>query len=127
MVEKLAVVEIVVTGDLNDGPEAATTQLLHGPPGSEIGTTGFDRPDVGDGQRLWNLAPLIPENQRFSRTFHGRGELIDHLLVSHALVKAVQTVTTGRIEISSITEQPTQRRDEPGSNHRPVVAVFDLS
>jgi endonuclease/exonuclease/phosphatase family metal-dependent hydrolase len=117
---------LIVAGDLNDGPEAATTQLLHGPPGSEIGTGGFDRPDTGDGQRLWNLAPLIPEKQRFSRIFRGRGELIDHLLVSHALVKTVQTVSTGQIEIPSITEQTTERRDEPGSDHRPVVAVFDL-
>lgn len=44
-----------VTGDLNDTPQAATTQLLLGPPGSEIGTPGFDQPDDGDGQRLWNL------------------------------------------------------------------------
>jgi hypothetical protein len=88
--------------------------------------TGFDRPDSGDGQRLWNLAPLIPDNQRFSRVFRGRGELIDHLLVSHALVKAVQTVTMGEIAIPSITEQPTERHNEPGSDHRPVVAVFDL-
>jgi endonuclease/exonuclease/phosphatase family metal-dependent hydrolase len=117
---------LIVAGDLNDGPEAATTQLLHGPPGSEIGTGGFDRPDTGDGQRLWNLAPLIPEKQRFSRIFRGQGELIDHLLVSHALVKTVQTVNTGQIEIPSITEQPSERRDEPGSDHRPVVAVFDV-
>ena len=117
---------LVVAGDLNDEPEAATTQLLHGPSGSEIGTGGFDRPDSGDGQRLWNLAPLIPHKQRFSRVFRGRGELIDHLLVSHALVKAVQTVTMGEIAIPSITEQPTERHNEPGSDHRPVVAVFDL-
>ena len=40
---------------------AATTQILLGPPGSEIGTGGFDRPDQGDAERLWNLAPLLPE------------------------------------------------------------------
>jgi hypothetical protein len=33
-------------------PEAATTQILSGLPGSEIGTNGFDQPDRGDGQRL---------------------------------------------------------------------------
>ncbi|GHF49820.1 endonuclease/exonuclease/phosphatase family metal-dependent hydrolase [Amycolatopsis bartoniae] len=32
---------VVVPGDLNDEPTAATTQILSGPPGSEIGTTGF--------------------------------------------------------------------------------------
>jgi endonuclease/exonuclease/phosphatase family metal-dependent hydrolase len=51
---------VVVLGDLNDEVEAATTQILNGPSGSEIGTTGFDRPDKGDAQRLWNLAPRIP-------------------------------------------------------------------
>ena len=68
----------------------------------------------------------IPEAQRFSRVYRGRGELIDHLLVSHALVKAVETVTTGEIEVPSITEQPREQRDKPGSDHRPVVARFEL-
>ncbi len=73
-------------GDLNNEPAAATTQVLHGPPGSEIGTGGFDQPDQGDAAWLWNLALRIPEAQRFSRTYRGRGELIDHILVSHALL-----------------------------------------
>jgi hypothetical protein len=38
----------VVPGDLNDEPTAATTQILQGPPGSEIGTFGYERPDRGD-------------------------------------------------------------------------------
>lgn len=117
---------LIVAGDLNDESEAATTQLLHGPPGSEIDTPGFDRPDQGDGQRLWNLAPLIPKDQRFSRIYRGRGELIDHLLVSHVLVKAVKTMTTGEIEIPSITDQPSDRQDQAGSDHRSVVAGFDV-
>ncbi len=116
----------IVAGDLNDEPEAATTQLLLGPPGSEIGTPGFGQPDQGDGQRLWNLAPLIPETQRFSRMYRGRGELIDHLLASHKLVTVVTGVTTGEIEVPSVTEQPRQQRDKPGSDHRPVVARFEL-
>jgi hypothetical protein len=63
---------VMVLGDLNDEPDAATTQILHGPPGSVIGTGGFGRPDHGDGQRLWNLAARIPEGQRFSRLYRGR-------------------------------------------------------
>ena len=117
---------LVVLGDLNDEPEAATTQILLGPPGSEIGTAGFERPDQGDGSRFWNLAPLIPEERRFSRVFRGRGELIDHLLVSDALVRRVEQVDTGPGEPPSITEDPTDRRDEPASDHLPVVARFRL-
>ncbi|MBM0123798.1 endonuclease/exonuclease/phosphatase family protein [Pimelobacter simplex] len=119
---------LVVAGDLNDEPDAATTQILLGPGGSEIGTAGFDRPDRGDAARLWNLAPLIPEDQRFSRIYRGRRELIDHLLVSHALVGTVRAVTTGTPAVlpatPSITDDPGDRRDAPGSDHRPVVATL---
>lgn len=41
-------------------------------------------------------------------------------------VTKANSSTTGEVEIPSITEQPTERRDEPGSDHRPVVSVFDL-
>jgi endonuclease/exonuclease/phosphatase family metal-dependent hydrolase len=117
---------VIVLGDLNDEPAAATTQILLGPPGSEIDTPGFERPDQGDGSRLWNLAPLISEERRFSRVFRGRGELIDHILVSHALVQRVEQVDTGPGEPPSITEDPAERRDEPASDHLPVVARFSL-
>jgi endonuclease/exonuclease/phosphatase family metal-dependent hydrolase len=51
---------VILTGDLNDTVQAGTTQLLLGPPGSEIGTRGFTQPDNGDPTRMWNLAPLMP-------------------------------------------------------------------
>lgn len=119
---------VVVLGDLNDEAFAATTQILHGPPGSEIGTGGFDPPDQGDAQRLWNLAPLIPEDQRFTRIYRGQRELIDHILVSHAVVKVVgegdlTVVDTGA---TSITENPNSRRNEPGSDHRPVFVDIEF-
>jgi endonuclease/exonuclease/phosphatase family metal-dependent hydrolase len=117
---------VILLGDLNDDTQAATTQLLLGPPGSEINAPGFGRADKGDGARLWNLAPLIRDERRYSRKFRGRGELIDHILVSHALVTAVDAVDTGPGEPPSITETPIERRDEPGSDHLPVWAKFNL-
>ena len=70
-----------------------------------------------------------PEPQRFSRTYRGRGELIDHILVSRALVDliadgAVTTDTAG--PAPSITDDPGTRRDAPGSDHRPVLAAINL-
>ena len=115
---------VVVAGDLNDEAQAATTQILLGPPGSEIGTPGYDQPDAGDGARLWNLAALIPEPERYSRIYRGRRELIDHLLVSHALRDSVTAVTTGQIELPSITDNPAAQRNHPGSDHRPVIATL---
>ena len=51
---------VLLCGDLNDTPQAATTQILLGPPGSQLGTRGFAQPDQGDANRLWNLAPAMP-------------------------------------------------------------------
>jgi endonuclease/exonuclease/phosphatase family metal-dependent hydrolase len=117
---------VILLGDLNDEPAAATTQIPLGPPGSEIGTPGFDRPDEGDRSRLWNLAPLIPRERRYSRIFEGRPELIDHILVSKALVDLVESVDTGPGEPPSITEDRAARRDEPVSDHLAVIARFGL-
>jgi predicted extracellular nuclease len=117
-----------VLGDLNDVPEAATTQILHGPPGSEIGTPGFDRPDQGDGQRLFNLAArIIPASERYSRIYRGRPELIDHILASHRITRTVGDgdLTAGPVG-PSIDDNPNARRDVPGSDHRPLVLTINL-
>ena len=60
--------------------------------------------------------------------FRGRGELIDHVLVSHFLVTKTTQVTTAMAEgrLRSITENPREERGKPGSDHAAVVASFDL-
>ncbi len=118
---------VVVCGDLNDTVQAATTQLLLGPPGSEIDTRGFKIPDQGDAQRLWNVAPLMPSGRNYSRINQGRPELIDHILVSELLVRKVDVSSVGAVvtqPLPSITSVPTARLNEPSSDHAPVVATF---
>jgi endonuclease/exonuclease/phosphatase family metal-dependent hydrolase len=124
---------LIVLGDLNDVTDAATTQILQGPPGSEIGTGGFDRPDQGDPARLFNLAPLIPAERRFSRIFKGNGELIDHIFASVELLPGSSRrlpVVDSHVDIAdsvrSIGDNPNARRGEPGSDHAPVTASFEL-
>jgi endonuclease/exonuclease/phosphatase family metal-dependent hydrolase len=123
---------LIVLGDLNDGTSAATTQILQGPGGSEIDTRGFDRPDKGDDARLFNLAPLIPEERRFSRIYQGNKELIDHIFVSQEMLpgqpRRKPKVDSGVIAnpLPSITDNPDERRGQPGSDHAPVTAVFEL-
>lgn len=121
---------VILCGDMNDEVDAATTQILNGPPGSEIGTVGFDREDQGDGSRMWNLAPLIPEQSRFSRVYRGRGELIDHIFASHFLVANNHTVTVDTYaaegQLPSIDDNPNARRGDPGSDHAAVLATFDF-
>jgi endonuclease/exonuclease/phosphatase family metal-dependent hydrolase len=117
--------DVAVLGDLNDEVQAATTQILLGPPGSEIGTPGYDRPDRGDATRLWDVAPLIPPGQRWSRVNSGRRELIDHVLLSHRLVHRTTAAGTGLPGegppgLPSVGPDPAERRGEPGSDHAPV-------
>ncbi|OUD02102.1 endonuclease/exonuclease/phosphatase family protein [Streptomyces swartbergensis] len=117
--------DVAVLGDLNDEVQAATTQILLGPPGSEIGTPGYEKADKGDATRLWDVAPLIPPGQRYSRVNSGRRELIDHVLVSHRLVHRVTTAGTGLPGegppgLPSVGPDPAQRRGAPGSDHAPV-------
>lgn len=113
---------MIVLGDLNDTEYSATTTTLQGPGGSEIGTGGFDHPDQGDAYRLWNLGLKIPAEQRFSRTYQGRHELIDHILVSHALLDGLGEVATHDVGAPSIGDNPTANPPHPASDHRPVTA-----
>jgi endonuclease/exonuclease/phosphatase family metal-dependent hydrolase len=76
-------VPVVLTGDMNDGPEAVTTSILAGPEDGDP-----ERPDKGDPVRLYNLADRIPARRRYSRLYNGRRELIDHIFVSRPLLLA---------------------------------------
>jgi endonuclease/exonuclease/phosphatase family metal-dependent hydrolase len=119
--------KLVLVGDLNDQPQAATTQILYGPPGSQIGTGGFDRPDKGDAVRLWNLASLIPDDERYSRVYEGQRELIDHIMVNHPLVTHVADVHALHDRpLPSIGADPADRRDAKDSDHSPIVAHLDV-
>jgi endonuclease/exonuclease/phosphatase family metal-dependent hydrolase len=121
---------VILTGDMNDEVDAATTLILNGPPGSEIGTDGFDQPDLRDGDRMWNLAPLIPEERRFTRLYRGRMEVIDHIFVSHFLVTETRTTDVTTVVappgMPSIEDNPAARQGKPGSDHAAVVATFDF-
>jgi endonuclease/exonuclease/phosphatase family metal-dependent hydrolase len=127
---------LVVLGDLNDVPDAATSQILNGPSGSEIKTLGFDRPDQGDDARLFNLAPLI-ETNRYSRIFRGRRELLDQILVSEELLpdqddgkRKLPLEVMSHVHfaqgVASIDEDPRPRRDKVAPDHAPVTATFEL-
>jgi endonuclease/exonuclease/phosphatase family metal-dependent hydrolase len=127
---------VLVCGDLNDTPQAATTQILLGHPGSQLQTGGFNQPDWGDGNRLWNLAPKMPARDpatgegaaNWSRINNGVKELIDQILVSHLLVHALESTESLPLEgIKSATADPASLADmEAPSDHRPVIARFNL-
>jgi endonuclease/exonuclease/phosphatase family metal-dependent hydrolase len=129
---------VVFCGDLNDQPDAATTQIIQGPMGSELETAGFGSSDKGDGYRMWNLAPRLnftpdgqpPAKPPYTRVFKGRGELIDHIFASHRLVnpenipEARTVVASNRLP--SVNEVPSERKSDPASDHAAVVATFTI-
>jgi hypothetical protein len=79
----------------------------------------------GDGQRLWNLACGSRSSGASRARFEGRSELIDHLLVSHALVHQIDSVDTAS-DVPSITADPAARKDMPGSDHAMVFAHLSI-
>jgi endonuclease/exonuclease/phosphatase family metal-dependent hydrolase len=118
---------VLVCGDLNDTLDAATTQLIFGPGGSQIGTGGFSHPDHGDAQRLWDVGYAMTPPDDYSRINQGRKELIDHVLVSHAKVGHLTSAATVPLDVPSVGVHPRAApRTDPPSDHRPVVARFDV-
>jgi endonuclease/exonuclease/phosphatase family metal-dependent hydrolase len=131
---------LLLLGDLNDVPEAQTSLILNGPPGSEIGTLGFDRPDKGDAVRLFNLAPAfppeVPPEKRVSRIHEGRGELIDQILASVELFpvgddnRRQLPEFVSHIDVAgglpSVGENPVERENDIASDHAPVTVNFDI-
>lgn len=137
---------VIVLGDFNDEPLAATSQIFLGPVDADVTTD-----NQADKFGLYNLVDKIsrkggPENdkkflkakERFSRVGQSGNELIDHILVSKSLlgaskdlkkdiwkVKKVRSLTDSIVN-ESVTENPIARigRDHP--DHAPVFARFLL-
>jgi endonuclease/exonuclease/phosphatase family metal-dependent hydrolase len=126
---------LLLLGDLNDVPEAQTSLILNGPPGSEISTRGFNMPDQGDAARLFNLAP-IPPADRVSRIHEGRGELIDQILASEEFFpvgddgRRQLPEFVSHIDVAgglpSVGENPVEREEDVAPDHAPVTASFEL-
>jgi endonuclease/exonuclease/phosphatase family metal-dependent hydrolase len=122
---------VILVGDLNDAPEAATTQILLGPPGSQPGTRAFARADDGDSARLFNLANFIPLERRYSRINNGVAELIDHILVSEDWLPERRPPTVdAHVDLfgmlPSVGENPKVRRAEEVPDHAPLTAELEL-
>nr|MDQ5828151.1 hypothetical protein [Chloroflexota bacterium] len=102
---------------------------------AEIGTLGFGRPDKGDDARLFNLAPCIPQDRRFSRIERGRPELLDQILASVECfpvegdgprLPEADSHVDFRDRLPSVGDDPSEREKDVAPDHAPVTASFDL-
>jgi len=128
---------VILLGDLNDGPEAATTQILYGPPSSQPRgpedaadkDCAFQRADKLDDLRLFNVTKLIPIDSRWTRKYNGEGELLDHILVSAGLMpvqnglRQVPQISVLNADIPNMVGlHPREMKEFP--DHAPVTAEF---
>ena len=127
---------LIVLGDFNDVPDAATSQILAGPSGSQPPSRAFHVSDQRDPMRLFNLAGLIDEGRRYSRVHRGRRELLDQIFASESLFPRDESGGPRRLPdvdsdvdfadgLTSIGNDP-RTRGELAPDHAPVVARFAL-
>jgi endonuclease/exonuclease/phosphatase family metal-dependent hydrolase len=130
--------DLVMLGDLNDGPETATTQILYGPPGSQPrgpadaarAASAFQRADADDPRRLFNVCNLVPADVRWSRRHNGQNELLDHILVGASMLprgadglRQLPTMSIMNADVPDlIGAHPTAGGVVP--DHAPVTAAF---
>lgn len=132
-------VETIVLGDMNDEPQAATSELLQG---GEV-DRDIRSTDRFDWVRLHNLTyplplrgpkfqTLVPEGQDFTRVHEGRPQLIDHIYASKRLVfrddafRVTIRILVDLIEGQNLTASPEARVGVEAPDHAPVIAAFDL-
>lgn len=126
---------VILLGDFNDGPLAATTEILYGPTGSQpqgpddaTKLRAFQRADQEDARRLFNVTMLVPPEERWTRKHNGQPELLDHVLASADLMPRVGTlrrVPTLEIlndDLPTLGDQP--RNDAVVPDHAPIIATF---
>ncbi len=104
---------VIIMGDMNDNETSISTEVHHGPEGSEMGTKAALTPDQGNKHRLFNIVKDLPENERWSIEHASIKEMYDHMFVSYALLKAYWDNSVRALGLSS-------------SDHRAVLGRFDM-
>jgi endonuclease/exonuclease/phosphatase family metal-dependent hydrolase len=110
---------IAVCGDFNAESDSVPVNAIRGP----VEDTG--NPDLSP-RVLVPCENSIPESARYSLFHHGRGEMIDHILVSRPLLAFYRGA---EIHNEVLPDESGAFRDDtrfPEPDHAPVVAEFEL-
>jgi hypothetical protein len=120
---------IVLVGDFNAFPFSdgyvdviGTVKGKPTPPGEVV----LDSADLVDPD-LTDLVETVPAEQRYSYSFDGNAQVIDHILVTGSLLGSFASAQFARADADfpeSLRNDPT--RPERVSDHDPVVATFNL-
>jgi len=111
---------IAVCGDFNADLDEVPVEAIRG----DVENTGNDRLT---GRVLVPCERTIPEPARFSLIHHGRGEMIDHLLVSRSLLRHYlgSEIHNELLHDESVAFGTDVKF--PESDHAPVIAEFEFS
>ena len=110
---------IVVAGDFNAGPDEIPVLAIRG----AVEDTG--NPALA-GRVLVPTENTVPQPGRYTLFHQGRGELLDHLLVTRNLLAHYQGSEIHNELLHDESQSFATDVKYPESDHAPVVATFDL-
>jgi exonuclease III len=110
---------IIVCGDFNAEPGEVPVEAIAG----RVENTNNEELR---GTALVSCSRSIPETIRFSHYHHGRGNLLDHMLMSQALLPHFQHAAIYNETLHDESLPFAFDRKYPESDHAPFVAEFDI-
>jgi endonuclease/exonuclease/phosphatase family metal-dependent hydrolase len=110
---------IVVAGDFNAQPDEVPVLAIRG----QIEDTGN-----GDlaGRVLAPIENSVPEPSRYTLFHHGKGQMLDHMLVTRNLLAFYRGSEIHNELLHDESAAFAEDRKFPESDHAPVVATFDI-
>ena len=111
--------QIVVAGDFNAPPDEVPVMAIRG----DVENTG--NPDLV-GRVLIPIEHTIPAPARYTLYHQGRGEMLDHMLISRNLLAHYRGSEIHNEILHDESAAFAIDRKYPESDHAPVVATFDL-
>jgi endonuclease/exonuclease/phosphatase family metal-dependent hydrolase len=112
--------QIVVAGDFNATPDEVPLQAIRG------NVEDTDNPELA-ARVLVPLEHTIPEPARYTLFHQGRGQMLDHMLVTRNLLAAYQGSEIHNELLHDESAAFATDRKFPESDHAPVVASFDFA
>jgi predicted extracellular nuclease len=110
---------IVVAGDFNAGPDEVPVLTIRG----QVEDTGNG---ALAGRVLVPIESNLAESSRYTLFHHGRGEMLDHLLVTRNLLAHFRGSEIHNELLHDESQSFATDVKFPESDHAPVVATFDL-
>jgi len=110
---------IVVAGDFNATPDEVPVMAIRG----TVEDTGH--PDLA-GRVLVPIENTVPQSSRYTLFHQGRGEMLDHMLVTRNLLAHYRGSEIHNEVLHDESASFATDRKFPESDHAPVVATFDL-